>query len=221
MNSERINLERNNLDKDQDKDQDQDYVQVLSGTSLKEEQVVLPEALPEALPEVSLEESTVEDTEVRGNTVNYMAMHPKRHRARWTNTEVAHLHREFRNKANSVTTIAIGHQRTHSAILYKLESEGLLDKEESEDEESDESEESEDEESETEEEEEWSEGDEEEDEEEEEDESEEEESEEEEDEEDEEEVDCTVDAKPLHNVFMYCKTAIGASYYYCRGFFFK
>ena len=211
-------------------EQEQGYVQVLSqglvAQSSNEDDVVSP---VEESPVVSPAEESPVLSPVEGNTVNEMALNPKRHRARWTNTEVAHLHREFRNKANSVMSIALGHQRTHSAILYKLESEGLLDEESEEEEEEseedeseeDESEEDESEEEEDEEEEEEDESEEEEDESEEEDEEEENEEEEDEEEEEEDEEDCIVDVKPLHSVFMYCKTAIGASYHYCRGFFFK
>jgi len=68
-----------------------------------------------------------------------MQSEPKRHRARWSYSEVDSLHREFENKRYSINVIAQEHERTHSAILYKLKSEGLLhDIDDSDDDESEE-----------------------------------------------------------------------------------
>ena len=60
---------------------------------------------------------------------------PKRHRAKWSYNEIDKLHREFICKQYTVEVIAREHERTPNAILFKLQSEGLLDKEENDDEE--------------------------------------------------------------------------------------
>lgn len=60
---------------------------------------------------------------------------PKRHRAKWSYSEIDKLHREFICKQYTVEVIAREHERTPNAILFKLQSEGLLDEEENDDEE--------------------------------------------------------------------------------------
>ena len=64
---------------------------------------------------------------------------PKRHCAKWSYSEVDKLHREFEIKQYTVEKIALKHERTPNAILFKLKSEGLLEKEETDDDEDDES----------------------------------------------------------------------------------
>ena len=58
-----------------------------------------------------------------------MQSYPQRHRAKWSYSEIDKLHREFELETLTVEEIALNHGRTSSAILYKLQSEGLLDKE--------------------------------------------------------------------------------------------
>ena len=52
---------------------------------------------------------------------------PKRHRARWTSTELNNLHNEYEMKELTVQEIAAIHGRTDYAIMSKLQSEGLID----------------------------------------------------------------------------------------------
>jgi hypothetical protein len=58
---------------------------------------------------------------------------PKRHCAKWSYNEIDKLHREFEIKQYTVEKIALEHERTPNAILFKLKSEGLLEKEETDD----------------------------------------------------------------------------------------
>jgi hypothetical protein len=48
-----------------------------------------------------------------------------RHGKRWTVNECLQLHREFELLELTVNEIAIKHNRTYNAIMYKLEQEGL------------------------------------------------------------------------------------------------
>ena len=51
---------------------------------------------------------------------------PYRHRFKWSNNEVERLHKEFDMKQYSIQEIADLHERTYSAILYKLKQEELI-----------------------------------------------------------------------------------------------
>jgi len=68
-----------------------------------------------------------------------MQSYPQRHRAKWSYSEIDKLHREFELETLTVEEIALNHGRTNSAILYKLQSEGLLDKEDEDEDDEDES----------------------------------------------------------------------------------
>ena len=45
---------------------------------------------------------------------------PKRHRAKWSYSEVDKLYREFEIEQYTVDYIALKHERTNNAILFKL-----------------------------------------------------------------------------------------------------
>lgn len=51
----------------------------------------------------------------------------KRHNLKWSVNELLKLHREYELLEWSIQDIANAHQRTIHSILYKLESEGLID----------------------------------------------------------------------------------------------
>jgi hypothetical protein len=51
---------------------------------------------------------------------------PYRHRFKWSHNEAERLHKEFDMKQYSIQEIADLHERTYSAILYKLKQEGLI-----------------------------------------------------------------------------------------------
>lgn len=68
---------------------------------------------------------------------------PKRHRAKWSYSEIDALYREFEIKGYEIDFIAKKHERTCSAILFKLEAEGLLEDDEEGEEDDDEGEEEE------------------------------------------------------------------------------
>jgi len=52
---------------------------------------------------------------------------PKRHRARWSNTEINRLYNEYEIKELTVQEIAYLHERTVYAVMSKLQMEGLID----------------------------------------------------------------------------------------------
>ena len=52
---------------------------------------------------------------------------PKRHRARWTVSELNRLHNEYEMKELTVQEIAALHERTVYGIMSKLQGEGLID----------------------------------------------------------------------------------------------
>jgi hypothetical protein len=57
-------------------------------------------------------------------------MYPKRHYNKWTINEILSLQREYELLKMNVTEIAKKHERSEDAILWKLEVEGFIEKNE-------------------------------------------------------------------------------------------
>ena len=57
------------------------------------------------------------------NDTTHTTPFPKRHRFKWSHSEVDDLYQEFELKNYGIQEIAELHERTYNSIIYKLQSE--------------------------------------------------------------------------------------------------